>query len=127
MQYRLGLLAACLGAWLSFGCASSGSTTTPGSTPVIEPPSPSGPPSSAATDGPEPCRRATRGDSPVARACREGGVASAKTTMKDLVRQGRSAGVKVACDDCHIDGADFARLSPDAPDKLRNLLASIRR
>jgi hypothetical protein len=75
----------------------------------------------------EPCRRAVKGDSPVARACREGGLPSAKATMKDLVKEGRLAGLKLACDDCHLDTVEFAKISPDAPDKLRNLLATIGR
>jgi len=47
--------------------------------------------------------------------------------MKDLLKQGQSAGIRLACDDCHLDGVDFAQLSPEAPEKLRNLLAAIGR
>jgi hypothetical protein len=47
--------------------------------------------------------------------------------MKELIKQGQGAGLRLACDDCHVDGADFSRLSPEAPEKFRNLLAAIGR
>ena len=36
--------------------------------------------------------RVARGDSPVARACQEGGLIAAKQTMRKLVREGKSGG-----------------------------------
>jgi hypothetical protein len=77
--------------------------------------------------GPDPCKRAVRGDSPVARACSQGGVRTAKATMKDLVRQGKAAGVNFECDDCHRDHNDHSKLAPDAPEKFQRLLSAIRR
>jgi hypothetical protein len=122
----LWLLGVPLAACVLAGCASSTASTAPAPA-TIEPTaaeSASGAPGGEET---EPCRRAVRGDSPVARACRDGGVRSAKATMKALITEGRGAGIRLACDDCHLDSADFARLSPEAPDKLRTLLAAIGR
>jgi hypothetical protein len=111
-----------LGGCLLLACAAS-SASGP-STPSIEPtPAAEEPPA----DGSEPCRRALGGDSPVSRACRQGGIAAAKATMKELVKEGRSAGLKLACDDCHLDTTDFTRLNAEAPERLRNLLATVGR
>jgi hypothetical protein len=73
-----------------------------------------------------PCKRTTKGDSPVVKACARGGVREAKTVMKDMVKQGRSAGVRFDCDDCHQDERDFAKLTADAAEKFRKLLAAYR-
>jgi hypothetical protein len=112
-----------VGVSLLLACASSSATGPATSsiepTPVADPETPA--------DGSEPCRHAVTGDSPIARACRRGGIAAAKTTMKDLVKEGRTAGLKLACDDCHLDTADFSRLAPEAPDRLRNLLDRLAR
>jgi hypothetical protein len=133
-MYRFILLAASVGPWLA--CASmgaNGQSTGPGPEPtVIEPSSsassgPASPSASRWDDDNQGCRRAIKGDSPVARACRKGGVRSAKAAMKDLVKQGQSAGMRLACDDCHVDGDDFAQLTPEAPERFRNLLAAIGR
>jgi hypothetical protein len=126
-MYRLTLLAACFGACL--GCASTnGQSMGPGPEPTVtEPAGDPSPPPASASDGAEGCRRAVTGDSPVARACRQGGVRSAKATMKELVKQGQGAGLRLACDDCHLDVADFSRLSPEAPEKFRTLLLAIAR
>lgn len=78
-----------------------------------------------AYSGPEPCMLATKGTSPVARACAEGGVSRAKAVMKDMVRRGKAAGVKVGCDDCHADDADYAKLTLEAEAKFRELLAAL--
>jgi hypothetical protein len=83
--------------------------------------------SAAGEEGFEPCKRAVGGDSPIARACREGGVRGAKATMKELITEGRTTGLRYGCDDCHLDGTDFSRISPEAPDKLKNLLALVGR
>jgi hypothetical protein len=117
--------------WTLVACASSSPQVVPAASgpPEVEPSSQ--PVDAGAAAGAygasEPCRRAITGDSPVARACREGGVRSAKATMKDLVKEGRAAGLKLSCDDCHLDSADFSRIAPDAPEKLRSLLAAIAR
>jgi hypothetical protein len=72
------------------------------------------------------CRNA-RGDSPVARACQEGGVIAAKQTMRKLVREARNGGVHFECSDCHNDDDNYDRLVPDARDKFARLLAAARR
>jgi hypothetical protein len=77
--------------------------------------------------GPEPCKRAIRGDSPVAKACGQGGIKSARATMKDMVKQGKAAGLNFECDDCHRDHNDHSKLQPDAPEKFQRLLAVVKR
>jgi hypothetical protein len=125
------LLMACLGPWLACaGSGTNGPATSPGPQPTpINPPAAtsSSPAPPRWGEGPQDCRRAIKGDSPVARACRQGGVRSAKATMKELVKQGQVAGMRLACDDCHLDGVDFAQLSPDAPERFRSLLVAIGR
>jgi hypothetical protein len=67
------------------------------------------------------CTIATKGDSPVARACAEGGFKAAKTTMKELVKTAKGNGVKFDCDDCHKNDTTF-ELQKDARDKFKKLL-----
>jgi hypothetical protein len=125
--HRLRGLAAALGLSALAACASPSASGPSGSAPrTIEPTQPE---TTGGDDGEpnEPCRRAIKGDSPVALACREGGVRGAKATMKELVKEARGAGLKLACDDCHIDSTDFSRLNAEAPDKFRNLLATVGR
>jgi hypothetical protein len=132
-RFILILFAACLAPWLA--CASTGANgqSTGQSTGLGPEPAPIEPSSASAPSPPrwgedaQDCRRAIRGDSPVARACRQGGVRSAKAAMKELVKQGQIAGMRLACDDCHLDGVDFAQLSPDAPERFRTLLVAIGR
>jgi hypothetical protein len=45
--------------------------------------------------------------------------------MKDLVKRGKEAGIRLACDDCHKDDNDLSKLLPDADHKLEKLLATI--
>jgi hypothetical protein len=102
----------------------------PRPTPTPPPPSPpapaAAPPALPVYNGPLPCKLALRGDSPVARACSTGGIKAAKSTMKDLVRQARDNGVKLACDDCHQSEDDYTRLTPEAKSKFAKLLAATR-
>jgi hypothetical protein len=63
-------------------------------------------------------------DSPVARACQQGGIKAAKTTMKDLVRRAKAAGVRFECDECHRSAEDFSQLAADAKDKFAKLVAA---
>jgi hypothetical protein len=69
----------------------------------------------------EPCKLA-KGDSPMAKACAEGGIRKAKEVMKGLVRDARKAGVKMECDECHKDPTRYEVLADDARDKLKNLM-----
>jgi hypothetical protein len=82
-----------------------------------------------ATDytGPDPCTMATKGDSPVAKACREGGIKAAKVSMKELLKSARANGVKYQCDDCHINDTDYAQLGKGAEDKFARLVAAANR
>jgi len=70
-----------------------------------------------------PCTIATKGDSPVAKACAEGGIPKAKTAMKDLAKRARANGTKLQCDDCHKDDVKY-ELTADARDKFKKLLAA---
>jgi RNA polymerase sigma factor (sigma-70 family) len=67
-------------------------------------------PASGETDGrgwPFPadgkCHLAVKDDSPVVRACKEGGVKKAKSVMKAMQKVARASGLKFECDDCHRD------------------------
>ena len=51
--------------------------------------------------GGRPCTIATSGTSPVAAACRQGGVQEAKKTMKQLVQDARARGARFTCETCH--------------------------
>jgi hypothetical protein len=69
------------------------------------------------------CTVATKGDSPVAKACAHGGRDEAKKVMKQAVRDAKRNGGKYACDDCHksVDDGDF-ELKPNARDNFKKLL-----
>jgi hypothetical protein len=69
------------------------------------------------------CTVATQGDSPVARACSQGGRAEAKKVMKAAVRAAKDKGGKFTCDDCHkdVDGSNFD-LKPNARENFKKLL-----
>jgi hypothetical protein len=75
--------------------------------------------------GPDPCKLATGTDSPVDKACAEGGLKSAKVAMKDMLRAGRKAGVKFECDDCHTADDDYSKLTTDAKEKFAKLVAAV--
>jgi hypothetical protein len=72
----------------------------------------------------KPCLIATKGDSPVAQACAKGGLIDAKRVMRDLVKQGKKAGQKFECDDCHKNDTGYD-LTPQARDKFKTLLGAI--
>jgi hypothetical protein len=74
-----------------------------------------------AADAPPPCTVAVKGDSPVAKACKEGGIPQAKRTMKELVRAAKAKGMNVDCTDCHKNTEDF-KLNKDATEKFGKLL-----
>jgi hypothetical protein len=74
-----------------------------------------------AGDDIEKCTIATQGDSPVAKACQEGGIRLAKRKMKELVRAAREKGMVSECTDCH-DGIDAWTLTKGANDKFRRLI-----
>jgi len=74
----------------------------------------------------KPCTIAVKGDSPVLRACKEGGIDRAKATMKRMLGQarGKQKGRHFACDDCHQDEESW-KLSDDARARFKELLAIV--
>ena len=71
-----------------------------------------------------PCKLATKGDSPTAKACATGGRAAADKVMKEMVSQAKAKGQKFTCEGCHKDLENYA-LKPNAPDDYQKLLAAI--
>ena len=72
--------------------------------------------------GPYPCRMALTGESPVAKACSEGGERQAMDLMQSFVKRARAEGFKFVCGDCHIDEDDRTKLAPQADAEFRKLL-----
>jgi hypothetical protein len=72
----------------------------------------------------KPCAIATKGDSPVAKACASGGLVDAKRTMRELVKKGKNAGVKFECDDCHKNDTGYD-LTPQARDNFKKLMSAV--
>jgi hypothetical protein len=70
------------------------------------------------------CTIATKGDSPVAKACAQGGLVEAKRAMRDLVKTGKRAGARYECDDCHKNDTGYD-LTPAARDNFKKLLAAV--
>jgi hypothetical protein len=103
----------------------------PAPAPAASPTPPATAPAAAAPaagyTGPDACKHAGKGDSPVDKACREGGVKAAKAAMKAMLKDGRAAGIRHECEDCHTDDTDYAKLSKDAEDKFNKLLAATRK
>jgi hypothetical protein len=95
--------------------------------PALSEPSPApAAPAPAASPEPAPapppdgrCHIASEG-SVMARACR-GGIAAAKSAMKNVVLLGRQRGARVDCASCHADDTSFALL-PVARERLGQLL-----
>jgi hypothetical protein len=77
--------------------------------------------------GPDACKLATGTETPVDKACREGGVKAAKVAMKEMLRTGRKAGLKHECDECHETDADYSKLVKGAEDKFAKLLEAVRK
>jgi hypothetical protein len=100
--------------------------TEPAATSAPQPPAAKTRPrrAAAAYGGSDPCELAIRGDSPVGRACREGGIKAAKSAMKDLVRRAKAGGLRLDCDDCHASPDDYGDLKSDARQKFSKLLAA---
>jgi hypothetical protein len=67
------------------------------------------------------CTVATKGESPVAQACRRGGRAEAKKVMKGAVKAAKEKGGKFACDGCHKDVENF-QLKSNAREDFKKLL-----
>lgn len=72
--------------------------------------------------GPDPCRMALLGESPVAQACSARGVRGALDLMQAFVRRAKAEGIVFACVDCHVDEDDYTNLRPRADAEFRKLL-----
>jgi hypothetical protein len=70
------------------------------------------------------CVIATKGDSPIAKACAQGGLVDAKRAMRDMVKQGKKAGTKFECDDCHKNDVGYD-LTDKGRDNFKKLLAVV--
>ena len=73
-------------------------------------------------NGPEPCKMALRGDSPVAQACSKRGQKGALDLMQLFVKRARAEGIIFECTDCHQDEDDYTKLLPQADANFRKLL-----
>jgi hypothetical protein len=65
---------------------------------------------------------ALRGESPVAKACSQGGLKKANDLMNLFVKRAAAEGIKFLCLDCHPDEDDFSKLAPSADLEFRKLL-----
>jgi RNA polymerase sigma factor (sigma-70 family) len=89
-------------------------------------------PAERETSGPgfpsdEKCHIAVKDDSPVTKACKEGGIKKAKSVMKAMQKVGKASGLKFECDDCHRDeSAGNWSLREGAETRFRRLLQSVR-
>jgi hypothetical protein len=72
--------------------------------------------------GPEPCKMALAGESPVARACSERGLRGAMELMQTFVKRAKAEGFTFVCTDCHAEEDDYSRLTPIADTEFRKLL-----
>jgi hypothetical protein len=72
--------------------------------------------------GPDPCHMALTGESPVAKACSEGGERRAIDLMQLFVKRAQAEGFHFKCATCHIDEDDRTRLAPNADAEFRKLL-----
>ena len=79
------------------------------------------PMSLARAEGEAKCTIATKGDSPIAKACAEGGQKAAAKKMKELVKAAKAKGTKFTCDGCHEDMETF-KLNADAGKGFAKLL-----
>jgi len=59
------------------------------------------------TSAGEPCKIATKGDTPTAKACASGGRQAATKVMKEMVSKAKANGAKFDCDGCHKDRDNF--------------------
>jgi hypothetical protein len=77
---------------------------------------------SRAADDKNKCTIAVKNDNAVVKACKEGGIKRAKSTMKAMQKVAKEKGMKVECDDCHKDEAagDWT-LTKDAEDKFKKM------
>jgi hypothetical protein len=80
----------------------------------------------ARAGGKGPCKIATKGDSPTAKACASGGRDAANKLMKNMVARAKATGQKFSCDGCHKD-LDSYELTQNAKadyKKLESIVAA---
>ena len=77
----------------------------------------------AASAGDDKCTVATKGDSPVAKACAKGGRPEAKKLMKEAVKTAKANGTTFTCENCHKDLESF-ELTKNAKDDFAKLMAA---
>jgi formate-dependent nitrite reductase cytochrome c552 subunit len=65
---------------------------------------------------------ALTGESPVARACSDGGLRGAMELMQTFVKRAKAEGMTFVCTDCHVEEDDYSRLAPNADAEFRKLL-----
>jgi hypothetical protein len=73
-----------------------------------------------------PCKIATKGDSPTAKACASGGRDAATKLMKDMVKQAKAKSQKFTCDGCHkdLDNYELTKNANDDYKKLEGVVAA---
>jgi hypothetical protein len=69
------------------------------------------------------CSVATKGDSPIAKACAKGGRTEAKKVMKEAVKTAKANGTTFTCENCHKDLESF-ELTKNARDDFAKLIAA---
>ncbi len=70
-----------------------------------------------------PCKIATKGETPTAKACAKGGRDEAHKLMKEMVSQAKAKGVTFKCDNCHSD-LDTYELTKNATADYKKLEAA---
>jgi hypothetical protein len=71
------------------------------------------------------CTIATKGETPTAKACAQGGRAAAKKLMKKMVEDAKKKKEKFTCDGCHKD-LDNYELTKNANDDYKKLEAVLK-
>jgi hypothetical protein len=71
------------------------------------------------------CTIATKGDTPTAKACAQGGRAAAKKLMKKMVEDAKKKKEKFTCDGCHKD-LDNYELTKNATEDYKKLEAVLK-
>jgi len=69
------------------------------------------------------CTVATKGESPMAKACAKGGRQAASQTMKEMVAKAKANGKTFTCDNCHKDRENF-ELTANAREDFKKLEAA---
>ena len=83
----------------------------------------------AVNAGGEPCKLATKGDSSVAKACKEGGLPKARGLMKDMVKKAKGQMEGLDCKTCHegVDDGHYDVLKKDGRAQFDKMLAVLKK